>query len=288
MGKRVIAKFNLNSNKNKLFIFLFLLFLTPFISAQPPFVEIGTFTEGYIVEFTPIGTYKLGENIQINAHVLNISNGVRITNSSANCFFHLFNQSGHHTTGLNNFNMSFDLEGLDWELEVLSQNMTSLGEYSYLLNCQSTTGILGGFVAITFEVTQTGFELTNARAIIYFILMLGVFMVFLIILWGAVVLPFKNQRGDSGRIIDIEKFKYLKLGLIFLSYALFIWLLNLFLTLSNSFLFLTQFTGFFTMVFQILINLVFPLFVIMVLTFWFFAWNDLQLMKLLKRGIKPR
>ena len=75
---------------------------------------------------------------------------------------------------------------------------------------------------------------------------------------------------------------------IFLTYALLVWVINLLLTLSNSFILLSQYVGFFTMIFVILRSLIWPLFVLMWITFIILGWKDLQLIKLLTRGINPK
>ena len=270
--------------RNKyLILIILLLFLLPQITAQPPF-QVGEFTTGYFIESQTLQTYKNGEHILFNSHVFNISSGVRITNTTANCTFHLFNNQGEHI--LNQIAMNFDTVGMDWELNVTGTNFTTNGDFSTLTVCQGTG--LGGFLVIGFEVTPTGTELTPARGIIYLGLLLGVLFVFSLTMWGSIVLPFKNKRGALGEIVDVGFLKYFKIMLIFLTYALLVWVINLLLTLSNSFILLSQYVGFFTMVFVILRSLIWPLFVLMWIAFIVMGWRDLQLVKLLTRGIVPK
>ena len=138
-----------------IFLFLFLLVLTPMVLAQPPSsFPVVQFTEGFAIEFTIIESYEFNQNILFNAHVFNISNGVRITNTTTDCSYHLFDNTGMHI--LNQIPMGFDVVGLDWELSVLQPNFTRLGEYSYLVACNDSTGNLGGLVSVAFEVTGDG------------------------------------------------------------------------------------------------------------------------------------
>ena len=97
-----------------------------------------------------------------------------------------------------------------------------------------------------------------------------------------------NPKGGLDEIVSVDFLKYFKLGLMFISYTLLIWVINLFLSISNNFLLLTQFNGFFTMMFEILRAFIWPLFVTMWVVFIILGWKDLQLLKLLQRGFTPK
>ena len=138
-----------------LIIFFILLVLTvSFVSAQPPFPSQVLFDEGFIIEFSQVDNYQFGRDLLFNAHVFNISNGVRILNASTDCNFHLFDTIGIHI--INQNPMPFDSVGLDWELSILRGNFTRLGSYSYLVVCNNSAANLGGFVTVGFEVTPDG------------------------------------------------------------------------------------------------------------------------------------
>ncbi|KKK78255.1 hypothetical protein LCGC14_2845400 [marine sediment metagenome] len=138
-----------------------------------------------------------------------------------------------------------------------------------------------------FEVTQTGDTLSTSESIIYSILFLGVLFFFLLCLYGGIVLPFSSERNEEGKIISVQKLKYFKLSLLFLSYLLFVWLTNLLFALANNFNILTSYANFFSMIFTILNSLSYVIFVVMFVAFMFLAWKDLQLKKLLQRGLNP-
>ena len=139
-----------------IYFFLFLLVLTPMVVAQPPVFPDVQFTEGFAVEFTQIQTYEFNQDILFNAHVFNLSNGVRIINTTTDCNYHLFDNRGTHI--LNQIPMNFDLAGLDWEINVLQPNFTRLGQYSYLVVCNDSSNNLGGLVSVGIEVTADGKE----------------------------------------------------------------------------------------------------------------------------------
>lgn len=139
------------------FIFLFLLVFTlSFVSSQaPPSFQPGVlFSEGFSIEFTEINDYGFGKDIFFNAHVFNISNGVRITNSSTDCNYHLFENTGDAL--ISQQLMQFDNADLDWDFMVLRSNFTRLGAYSYLVVCNDSAANLGGFVSVGMKITADG------------------------------------------------------------------------------------------------------------------------------------
>lgn len=84
-------------------------------------------------------------------HVYNISNEIIMRNDSVSCLFHMYNSSG---------SQFFDLEKTpfdgqdDFLANVNGGNFSYVGEYSYQIYCN--TSVLGGFVKMPFDVTQTG------------------------------------------------------------------------------------------------------------------------------------
>lgn len=137
-----------------------------------------------------------------------------------------------------------------------------------------------------YEVTPTGFILETSDSITYIILTAGSILLFLLCLYGGLVLPFRNGRDDNG-IMSVDKIKYFKIGLLFMSYVLFVWLLNLLFTLSNNFSILTQYTAFFRIIFLVMNAMSYPIFVFMLIFMSVIAWKDFQLKKLLLRGFNP-
>ncbi len=141
----------------KLFYFFFFFFflslvLTPLISAQPATqFNINTDT-GIDVEFSKVNILKQNEAHLFNAHVFNRSDGLRLTNVTTNCNFHLFDNMG--TALIDQKSMFFDIVGLDWEQNVLKGNFTNNGDLSYLIVCNSSS--IGGFASVGVMVTADG------------------------------------------------------------------------------------------------------------------------------------
>ncbi len=170
--------------------------------------------------------------------------------------------------------------------------------YNYTFCNTSTTGeyIVNGFGDLNgvkaiwnynFGVTPTGTILKTSDSLTYILLTIGSLILFLLSLWGGMVLPFKNKRNDEGKVEAVQKLKYFKLLCLATAYILFVWLLNLFLTLSTNFSILTQYTKFFEVIFSVVNSVSYPLFVVMFIIMLFLAWKDLALKKLLLRGINP-
>jgi len=269
------------------FIITLFLILIPLINAQPPFAQNPTFTNGYEIKIPLFRTLRQNEDFRFSFHVYNISNGVPIDNSTTNCNFHLYNSSGEHIVEGNNFSYTTGHGAInEWEILILGGNFSDVSSYSYLVSCNSP--LLGGFESISFEVTTTGDSLETPNSIIYLILSINALLLFLLCLYGGIALPFKNERDDERRIVSIQKLKYFKVGLLFLSYVLFVWLANLLFALANNFPIIKPYTAFFEMVFTIMIAFSFPLFVLMLIIMSILAWKDLQLRKLLSRGARPQ
>lgn len=137
-------------------------------------------------------------------------------------------------------------------------------------------------------VTRITEEIDTPESIIYVVLTISVFLMFLFSVWGAIGLPARNRRNELNRIISVEIWKYPKIGLMFLAYAFFTWFINILLTLSANLVTLTQFQGFFTMIFNFLMAGLYVLFIAMIVIFFILGARDLKLIRLLTRGINPR
>ncbi|HEC39524.1 hypothetical protein LCGC14_0538230 [marine sediment metagenome] len=138
-----------------IFIFLFLLVLTPLTFAQQPSPAPQTnvnINVGLQVEFTQVDILENGKDHTFNAHVFNISTGLRLTNSTIDCTYHLFNNTGEHQ--IDQVPMIFNEFGIDWDFLVLGNNFTRNGEYSYLVVCNTSN--IGGFLSREIQVTQDG------------------------------------------------------------------------------------------------------------------------------------
>lgn len=273
--------------KRLILIFLLLLLL-PLVSTQPPFVEEGgsNFVEGYFIEFTPLGVYENNEHILFNAHVFNISNGVRIDNLTAACNFHLFDNRGEHI--INQVNLSYDSVGLDWEYNATGGNFTRNGQYSYLIVCQDSADNLGGFVTVGFEITSTGFHLDTPKAIIYSSFFILFIFLFIVTIFGINMLPSSNTKDEDGKILSISYLKYFRSVLWFFEWILLLGIMFMASNIGFAYLGETLFANVFFNIYRIMFAIT-PVIVI-VWVLWFFVqfFHDKQFQRMLNRGMFPQ
>jgi len=144
--------------KKLMWLFIFIILVSPTL-AQPPLREIQTSTsdEGYQIKDPEIGLIKQGAMQKFHLHVFNKSDGYPIV-EGISCDFHLYNQTGSHifrdikTTVENDY---------DYEFEVTVDNFTSVGDYTYIAQCNNSR--LGGFISVPIAVTSHGSEIIDAE-----------------------------------------------------------------------------------------------------------------------------
>lgn len=274
--------------KEVLCIIVLFLILMPFVSAISE-VFVQTQDDAILIEYPKIFVLKQNNDFHVRFHAFNKTDGKLLTNETINCTFNLYNSFGEGILRIANLNFGVPEGAQDCQhcfgTHIDGGNFSTTGSYSYLIRCDNVA--IGGAVSVGIEVTPTGMILTESDSMIYIFLTLGSLFFFLLCLYGGIALPFRNQRSDEQKIISVQKLKYFKVGLLFLSYVFFVWLLNLFLTLSTNFSILTQYTKFFEVIFSVTNSASYPIFVFMLILMSILAWKDLALKKLLLRGINP-
>jgi hypothetical protein len=151
-----------------IFLFALSLFLLPTVSAVPTVTTTQNFPQGYSIYVHPIQEYfKAGQDVILNAHVTNSSNGYPI-NTSINCILHLYNSTGEH---INIQSINTTHEVYDYEFTILGGNFTKETK-SYHIFCFN--GGFGGDYAKAIEVTQTGIQNTILFYIVILLISVGV------------------------------------------------------------------------------------------------------------------
>ncbi len=257
------------------------LFLISSVSAQQPSdtqtnININI---GLQIEFTQVNFLKNGKSHLFNAHVFNISTGERVSNSTTDCTFHLFDNLGEHQ--IDQVPMTYSSEGLDWDYNVTGNNFTRNGDYSFLVVCNSSN--IGGFLSKGIVITQTGEELLIQESILYIFLSIFVMFLFLLSLFLTFKTPYSHTTNETGEIIKLARLKYVKLGLIMLDYILMVWVLNTLIGISENFLTLTLFAGFVGFLFQTLNNLALPFGVFIIVLSLFEIIRDTKIQKIINQ-----
>ena len=98
-------------------------------------------------------------------------------NTTISCAIDVYNKAGTHAF-IDNA-MDFDGEEGDFKISILpSTNET--GTYGYIIHCNNSE--YGGFVATSFDITPTGYQSTEAEALIMGFLFLVVIIIWLLCL----------------------------------------------------------------------------------------------------------
>ena len=95
--------------------------------------------------------------------------------------------------------------------------------------------------------------------------------------------PYGNVRNDKGAVIKLTKLKYVKLGFILLTWVLLTWFLNILIGLSDNFISLTMYYGFFGFIFQTMNNLALPLGIIILVIAFFEIIKDVNIHKAISK-----
>ncbi len=266
--------------KSKLFIIgIFLLMLIPLVSSVPPIQSSTGTGEGLVLRSPPLDIIKQGTTINSHMHVFNATNDLPVLNDTTECNVHLYNNVGSHIL---ESPMGFDSNGLEWKLEILGGNFSEVGMYSFIVWCNSTTA--GGFVSGSLDVTPTGIEFDDAESRSYLIVIIVLALFLAGSLTGFILIPFKNKRGDDGSLVSVNDLKYVKIILGFISYGFFVWLANIMVSLTTNYIYLGVSLGFFTMMFRVLLWMIYPALIITIVILVWNMFNDMKLSDLLNRG----
>lgn len=144
-------------HKIPIVFFFFFLFLS-LVSAVAPITEISiNLNDGLNIDFPKFATVQQNQDFLFHFHTFNISDGIRMDNTTTNCSFELYNFGGEEQFTIDNV----EYEDGDWIVNISSGNFTRTGDYAYLVECH--TNSLGGFISFPFRVTPNGEELTQSK-----------------------------------------------------------------------------------------------------------------------------
>lgn len=170
------------------------------------------------------------------------------------------------------------------------------GDFSYYFCNTSDTGNYEakGFCDTTpwtndLDVTPSGTQLEIGQAILYILSLCLAFIIFLIILYAAITIPFYNTRNGDGIVIAINKLKMIKVGAVAFAYAIFTFIVGLLDGICNNFLYVVSVGKFFDWLYWIMIGLAYPLIIICAgLGFVIFIYDWLLKKKLKRLRFKYR
>ena len=252
-----ILKGGIKMLKNKVFLLLFLFLIIPFVASTDT--------------VTSLGVFKLGESIDLKQTCGNSTQACTECNISSVLY-------PNSTNIIEDVGMT--KRGIDFNYTLEKSFVNTDGQY--ITNGFCTAGSELQVWSYTFEVTNTGFLQSTPRAIFYLILSFGVLLSFLLSLYFQLTLDWRNERDDDGLIVKVTKTKYINLLLTLVTYPLFLWWLNILISISNNFVEITIFSGFFEFAFTVLLWLSFPLFVFIFVAIFFNSIRDSNIIEEMK------
>lgn len=244
---------------------------------------------GIDIRSPPIDFIKVGRDVIAHTHAFNKSDGLPLDSSTTSCYIHVYNQTG---SDIIEATMVFEGDDpFDWKYDIGGGNFSSVGEYSFLISCNTSAiggGGIGGFVSGGLHVTETGLEFTTEKAIIYIGLLLVMFFVFMMNIWFINQLPSRNQQDEEGRIMSITYLKYLRSPLWFIEWMLFVAILFISSNIAFAYLEVGLLANILFVLFQITFGIT-PVIVIVWIV-WIFAqlFHDRQFQAMLNKGIFPQ
>ena len=265
-----------------LFIFLFLFSSISLVAAQPPFQESSQVT-GLTIEFQKFEYLKIGQDFQVNIHVFNNTNGLRLGNDTVSCELHGFYANGSHAIATTLF---YDDEDKDFYLDIPGSFFTG-GKASYMFYCNSTDA--GGFISGPLIINGAGFELMDSEAKFYYVMIFAVLLLFSMFLVLTIKTPFENEKVESNEgvaIIKVTKGKYVKLFSFWITYGLFLWFMTIIAGMARNYIMfeglrtMIQNLYIYTMVLGKIFNFAIPL------VFIWLMWNDIIINKIIKKDGK--
>ena len=211
-----------------------------------------------------LGTFKVNSCVEIrtilNTTSVNLSS-VTYPNGTSSYLNEAMTKSG-----LSTFNYTYC-------------NTSDSGEYVY-----DYCDLEGNCYVNSFNINQNGSVLTHGKATMYISFILLAIVVLFASIFGAINIPWKNQRNDEGEIISINYLKYLKLFLIVMSYVFLMFLFGLSQSIFNNYMPETGVGSFFRVMYTLMLSGLYPG-IVMGFIFSFLVFiEDKKLNRMLERG----
>lgn len=258
--------------------FIFVILSTGLISAQP-FAE--QTSNNLQIQFSKFSVLTQNEDHTFFFHTINETEV--LTNETLGCDFDLY-----HNGLLNLYNTN-DIDFTppnEWSVKVLGGNFSELGEYSYIISCNSSSQ--AGFTSVGFDVTHSGLRLGEGQGTLYIILFSILIFFFVMNIFLIRELPRFNERDEEGKILSVSYLKYLRPVGWMLEWALFMAIM--FIAGNLAFAYMTEqlFANFLITIFWI--SLAVTPIIITVWIIWIYSRlvDDRQIDEMIKRGIFPQ
>ena len=255
---------------------LVVLAVIPLMSAK---VETQVNNNGFQIFHPDFDFVPQDTDFKLHIHASNVSTGLPLVNTDADCYLHLYSPDGNHSfEGI----MGLDGNGQDWDLFIGGGNFSDLGIHSFYIWCNNSA--FGGEAKGTFEVNRNGIEPTQARATLNAAMMFLLVLLFILCVW--LMLRMDNYKRDvEGEILGINQLKYIRFPLFTIAYGI---LMGIFYIASNigfGYLGDELFAQIFFTLFAVMMKLY--IVILLVVTAWFFFQivQDKKIKGMIERGV---
>lgn len=166
------------------------------------------------------------------------------------------------------------------------QNTESIGDYIYT-TCGDPDGVVT-CESVNFKITASGNDLGIAESLVYIIFLGVLIFVFMFFLYGSIRIPFKNQRGDDGKIVSINDMKYLKVCCMVGSYLMLMSIFGIMRQITANYLFLSAANKIFHWMFFFMLSFTFPIIVLSLILILVMFIDNNKIKNALIRGVPLR
>jgi len=166
----------------------------------------------------------------------------------------------------------------------LNASFTNItGTYEATVVCND--GANNGFETFFFLITPNGKKLTTVQGIIYSIIFIILILLAIASTIGSFVIDGNDTYSFDGKLVTVNPYKYIKLGLFLLAYLMFLVLFIFGETISYNFLLISFAGDIFHILFLILAVAFLPMFLIIIGFFILRITGDIQHKLLTKRNL---
>jgi len=145
-----------------------------------------------------------------------------------------------------------------------------------------------GRASFELEITASGSKLGTAESIIYILFIVVLMFMFCFFMYASIMIPFRNPRGDDGKIININDMRYLKVGSMVFSYLILMALFGIMRQITANYLFLSQAHKTFQWLYWFMLSFTFPIIVVSIILMLVMFVENKKIKNALERGVPFR
>lgn len=205
-----------------------------------------------------------------------------ICSSSAVCNLNLnypFNGSS-----IRNYTNLTNLNNGEFNVTFVADELSVLGSYCGSIFC--VDGNYNGTESVCIDVTATGFEFTEPKAIFYIVLFAILIFFFIVDVMSISKLPRGNDTDEYGLIMGINRLKYLRPVLYVVAWCLLLGIVYTAFNISSVYLETQMFASLFFAIYRVMFILMLPMVIVWFIFLFVQIFRDGKVKRLLERGIE--